>query len=587
MKLYKIFNFWFVVLLASKLWSQNPIIIPPQLFGPIYDLEMQNGTHQYLDGHDAPSMGFNGDILGPTLVMDAGDLVQINVLNSLGEETTVHWHGLHVAPEDDGGPHSEIDPLETYSPQFEVLDKASTYWYHPHLHHRTFKHVSFGLSGFIIIRDTEEQALNLPRTYGVDDFPLVLQTKSYDPVNHEIRYITGINPGNGLHNRDSLVMVNATIDGDLDVPQQMVRLRLLNGSQQRVFEVGLSDDSDLHQIGSDGGLLSAPYATDRIRLSPGERAEVIVDFSSYSVGQSIELMSYASELPDGIWGADDPIINHGGPGTYNPNPINGADFTMLTFNIIAQTVDPVLSIPATLANVVPIPEEEATVTRTKHLIAGNGSAVRIGNTPQSADGFDIDVINDVITLGTTEIWEISSDTIAYDTTSVDPLEIDTMTWPGQYHPFHIHDVQFFILDRTDGDGNVTLPHPGEQGRKDVVLVNPGETVRFIATFDDFASPVPYMYHCHILPHEDAGMMAQFTVEPPTIYVDNTVNHPSSLEDGSLTYPYNEFSEAYEAASIQHGKIVFLSGGTYGEFPPEITVFKGIELQLDDGSITIE
>ena len=221
--------------------SQNTLFIPPTLTGPVFDLEMQHGTHNYFSGISTPSMGFNGDILGPTLIMNAGDNVQLNVLNSLGEETTVHWHGLHVAPEDDGGPHSVISPNETYNPEFEVLDKASTYWYHPHLHHETFNQVSLGLAGMIIVKDAEEAALNLPRTYGVDDFPLIMQTKAIldDTISlFDGTASTGL--GGGLNNNDSTFVMNGTRNATLDVPRQVVRLRLLNGAAHRVFFVGLS-----------------------------------------------------------------------------------------------------------------------------------------------------------------------------------------------------------------------------------------------------------------------------------------------------------------------------------------------------------
>ncbi len=106
----------------------------------------------------------------------------MNVTNSIGEETTVHWHGFHVAPENDGGPHTVIDPNTTWTPNFPVLDKAGTYWYHPHAHLLTNKHVAQGLAGLIIVKDAEEAALNLPRTYGVDDFPLIIQTKAISPA---------------------------------------------------------------------------------------------------------------------------------------------------------------------------------------------------------------------------------------------------------------------------------------------------------------------------------------------------------------------------------------------------------------------
>ena len=140
--------------------SQNPILIPPLLIGPNFELEMTQDSHAYYPGVPVESMGFNGSILGPTLLMVKDQSVTINVLNSLGEESTVHWHGLHVAAENDGGPHSVIAPNDNLEVNFEVLDRAATYWYHPHLHHYTTKHVQLGLSGFIITKDSEEASLN-------------------------------------------------------------------------------------------------------------------------------------------------------------------------------------------------------------------------------------------------------------------------------------------------------------------------------------------------------------------------------------------------------------------------------------------
>ncbi|MCK5369265.1 MAG: multicopper oxidase domain-containing protein, partial [Cyclobacteriaceae bacterium] len=287
-----------MILVSSQISAQNPLLIPDILSGTNINLTLQNGTHQFYSEINTSTIGANGNILGPTLILNQGDFVNIAVDNQLSDTTTIHWHGLHVSPENDGGPHTYILSGDTWNPSFTVMDKAATYWYHPHLHRKTNEHVSKGIAGMIIVRDNDEAALTLPRTYGVDDFPLVIQTKDFD-ANNEIVVPT---------NSDDIVMVNATIDATLDVPAQVVRFRLLNGSSMRVFNIGLSGDQAFYQIASDGGLLSTPNAITRLQLSSAERAEILVDFSSMN-DQTIHLLSYASEFQNGIYGATNPGIN--------------------------------------------------------------------------------------------------------------------------------------------------------------------------------------------------------------------------------------------------------------------------------------
>lgn len=548
-----------LIAISNLAVGQNSLFIPPTLIGPVFDLEMQHGTHNYFPGISTPSMGFNGDILGPTLIMEQGDNVQLNVLNSLGEETTVHWHGLHVAPEDDGGPHSVISPNETYNPEFEVLDKASTYWYHPHLHHHTFNQVSLGLAGMIIVRDTEEAALNLPRTYGVDDFPLIMQTKAIKA--DTVSLFNGLaSTGGGLNNNDSTFVMNGTRDAALNVPRQVIRFRLLNGAAHRVFFVGLSDNSSFHQIGSDGGLLAAPVSLNRVMLAPGERAEILVNFSAYGIGSDVQLVSYNSELPAGYFGALQFDANSSSaPDGYGDNPANGTDVDLLNFHVTNPTSNPVTSILPSLVTVIPIPEASADVTRVKYLHSGGGPRPRIGPDPNGNNPlFDIDVINDTIKLDDTEIWEIHGDVT-------------------KYHPFHIHDIQFFILSI-----NGSAPPPNLQGRKDLVLVPPGQIVRIIAKFDDFAGDIPYMYHCHILPHEDLGMMGQFVVSHD-LYVDNIY---AGTENGTITNPYNTITEALQEA--QHGSNIHLvRSGNHFETPPNLLINKRVKLVLENGPVVIK
>ncbi len=496
------------VMVAVSLNAQNPIIIPGTLSGTEFNLNLQNGTFQFYDGINTTTMGVNGGMLGPTLIMQKGDDVDITVNNNLDETTTIHWHGMHVSAANDGGPHTTIEPGASWNPKFTVLDKAGTYWYHPHLHEKTNEHVSKGIAGFIIVQDEEEATLDLPRTYGVDDFPLVIQTKDFDSQNEIVV------PSNS----DDVLMVNATIEPSLDVPAQVIRFRLLNGSSMRVFNFGLSDNSSFYMIGSDGGLLSEPLALTRLQMAPGERAEILIDFGGKE-GQQLKLMSYAAEFNNGIYGATYPgmgqMMTLDG---YNPNAMNGNNFEVITFNIGAPNGNPVTSIPATLVEVTPIPESDSDITRNLTFTPEfMGPDQLNGNFFINGTTFDMDVINYSIPLNNTEIWSITNQS-------------------GIAHPFHIHDVQFYVLDR-----NGNPPPASEQGRKDVILIRPQETVRFITKFEDFANdPVPYMFHCHMLIHEDGGMMLQFEVVDDLIGINeqqsensNFVIYPNPVSNGKI------------------------------------------------------
>ena len=452
-----------------------------------------------MEGVETNTYAFNERYLGPTLIMNKGDDIQINVTNSIGESTTVHWHGMHVSPANDGGPHTSFDDGETWSPAFTVLDKATTFWYHPHLHHKTNEHVYRGLAGMIIIRDDEEALLDLPRTYGVDDIPLILQDRQFDRRGQLV-----FNEGGSGAGGDVMV-INGTLDPHLTVPAQVVRFRVVNGSGARVYNLGFDDNRMYHQIGSDGGLLSAPVMLNRIRLAPGERAEFLLDVVG-DEDQTLELVNYASELNRG---------EPGGTGGMGNNPLDGTDTAFLTIQVGETGNAPVTSIPNALVTVTRIPEEEA--VRTRPIRLDGGGRGQGGPSPFTINGvsMDLTVINEVVNLDDTEIWELTN------TTNIP-------------HPFHIHDIQFYVLDR-----NGQQPPPNEQGRKDVVMVYPNETVRFITTFDDFADPdIPYMYHCHLLGHEDAGMMGQFIVIDNTdTGIEDLASQPRSIVTSSYPNPF--------------------------------------------------
>ncbi len=495
---------YIVLLFSFSNRAQNRLQIPDTLSGTNFNLTIQKGSVNFYPGFTTNTIGVNGNILGPTLILQKGDYVKMNVVNTLTDTTTIHWHGMHVAPQNDGGPHTVILPGTTWQPQFTVMDNAATYWYHPHLHKKTAEHVTKGAAGFIIVRDNQEAALKLPRKYGVDDFPIVVQSKAFDAAKQFIV----------RSELDSVILVNGTKNPYLQVPAQIVRLRLLNGSTERTYNFGLKGNKSFYQIGGDGGLLNSSLQLTRLRLAPGERADILIDFNSMQ-GQSTYLMSYASELASGIIGASSVGMGGSLP-DYANNKLNGANFNILRIDVIAPTSNAITSVPSALIINNPFAVSSANVTRVLTFTSNGGMMSVVGPFVINGTPFSMEKINYSIPLSNTEIWELRNQTLIA-------------------HPFHIHDVQFYLLDR-----NGRQVPSNERGRKDVVLVEPMETVRFITKFEDFSNAtVPYMYHCHLLTHEDDGMMGQFLVTTPTIVHEEKLSLPNSFSlDQNYPNPFN-------------------------------------------------
>src|SRR5689334_23265849 len=205
--------------------AQTPLFIPDTISGPNYNLVMHQDSVQFFpSGNISHTYAFNSNhYLGPTLILNNGDSISITVYNLIGDTTTVHWHGLHVPSKWDGGPYTPIMNGTLWNPQLVVRDRASTYWYHPHLHEKTAEQAIKGASGLIIVRDSEEALLNLPRKYGMDEFPIIVQCQQYDSLNQAMP--------KGM--QDSTLIVNGTRANNgfytyLNLPAQVVRLRLLN-----------------------------------------------------------------------------------------------------------------------------------------------------------------------------------------------------------------------------------------------------------------------------------------------------------------------------------------------------------------------
>lgn len=418
----------------------------------VFRLEAGEGRTSFVPQGETPTLGYNGSYLGPTLVAERGERVRVEVDNGLDESTTLHWHGMHLPAAMDGGPHTPIAAGETWSPEWLIDQPAASLWYHPHLHGRTREQVDAGLAGMFLVKDSDEAALGLPREYGVDDVPLIVQDRSFAA---DGSFAGGL----GMQFDGILgdtILVNGTVGPYVEATTERVRLRLLNASSARMYDFAFDDGREFALIGTDGGLLASPAASRSIPLSPGERAEIVVTLEP---GETAVLRS----------NAPDPALHAG-----------AAAFDVLELRAAASLI-PSPEVPQTL---VAMPEADETDAAAHRGFEMSGHEI-------NGRQMDLGRADFVAVVDTTEVWTVRND---------NPLP----------HSFHVHDTQFRVLS-VDGD-----PPPARlSGWKDTIALEWDREYRLLVSFADYADPTtPYMYHCHLLWHEDQGMMGQFLVVEP-------------------------------------------------------------------------
>lgn len=463
------------------------LVVPPLDEGEVVDgvrvfrLQLQTGQIEWVPGAPTATYGVNGNYLGPTLRMRRGERVRIEVTNTLAETTTLHWHGMQVPARADGGPYQTIAPNTTWSAEYDVIQRAMTAWYHPHQMHETARHVYMGMAGLIVVEDAD-QNVPLPATYGHDDLPLVIQdrrlladgTHPYSPgktlAMHDM--MAGL--------RGDTMLVNGTPKPRRVVPRGLVRLRILNGSNARNYNLGFSDNRTFLHIASDGGLLEAPVQTSRALVAPGERVELLVDFAADPIGTAVQLRSYSGEVFASLF--------TGMMGANLADSLDRSAFDIMTFEAGPDATTG--TTPASFPPIVRMAASDAVRTRAIAFSMAAGSWLVNGTRMMQTTNVPAE-INFQIASGDTEIWEVTNTS-------------------GMAHPLHIHHRHFQVLD-IDG----APPPAALAGWKDTVLVAPGWTVRLLLKFEGSSDPqYPYMFHCHILEHEDMGMMGQFYIVDP-------------------------------------------------------------------------
>lgn len=424
--------------------------------------------------------------LGPIIRVRKGQRLRLYFTNQLPEATVMHWHGLHIPPEMDAHPSYLVHPGQSYVYEFVVANRAGTYWFHPHPDGRTARQVYNGLAGLFIVTDEEESAIGLPT--GSYDLPLVIQDRIVD-ANNQFVYQTG----GGMMGNDGFlgdrIFVNGKPDATLTVARRAYRLRLLNGSNSRVYKLAWDDGTPLTVIGTDGGLLERAVQRSYVMLAPGERIELWADFSGHPIDSILQLRSLQFS------GAE---VGMGGSGQALPN---GAPFTVMRVQMTGRTSQTGL-LPAQLSTLSRNRVEDAinrSVPRSFAVSIGmisGGMRWLLNGRPYQESEL---ASNEIVQLNTTEVWELSN-------TNTGGMSM--------VHPIHIHGLQFQVIERninsqfTAGYETVRYGYVDE-GWKDTVMMMPGERIKVLLRFEDFAGM--YVYHCHNLEHEDAGMMRNYQV----------------------------------------------------------------------------
>lgn len=432
-----------------------PLLEPEMLDGErVFRLTAQAGETELVPGVSFATMGFNGAHLGPTLRAARGDKVRVHVTNNLPVATTAHWHGMLLPASQDGTAHQAIAPGTTWTPSWTIAQGAATLWYHPHPHGQTELQVGSGMAGMFLI--DEATPSGLPSDYGVDDIPLIIQDVTVQSG--------GQGPGTPttapIGRIGNTVIVNGTHEPHFAATTRQLRLRVLNASAARCYNLELSSGDEFHLVGTDGGLLPAPKPMGSLLLSPAERAEIVV-----TVPPDAELVLRSVPHDLGMGKGDD--VTSGAEDTFGILRITGAATSG--------------ELPTELPTALPSANHP-----------GRASGVErhftLEDTTINGKAMDMDRIDTVIAAGSTETWTLENVS-------------------KRAHNFHIHGTQFIVTAENGGS-----PAPRNQGWKDTIFIAPGGTAELTVPFSSYADPAtPYMYHCHMLWHEDQGMMAQYVL----------------------------------------------------------------------------
>ena len=449
----------------------RPLPIPPLYEGELdgtdgttrrFELTAQEGEYEIVPGHTTKTWGFNGAWLGPTLLMRRGEHIEMTVRNEVPEPTVVHWHGLHLPAAADGGPALMFPPGESWTPSWDVDQPAATCWYHPHPHETSALHAYRGLAGALIVADEGPETIDFPSEYGVDDIPVIITDAKFT---EDFQLDETIDPTYGLLGDTPLV--NGITRPRFEASRRVLRLRLVNGATMRFHHLELGVPFQV--IATDQGVLNSPALVDGILLSPGERAEILVYLEP---GKNLTLRS--TGVPDG-------------GGLPREEAANGFGLRD-TFDLLE------IAVPETLEG--SGEGEEGKLVWDIHSEEPSAEGVperewRLNGFQINEQSMDMSRVDAVIDHSGPELWHVIN---------------ENEDWP---HNFHIHNARFRVHDIQDGE--IAF----RDGWHDTINIPPKSRVSLLVEFGQYPDPtLAYMFHCHMLFHEDEGMMGQFVIVEP-------------------------------------------------------------------------
>jgi FtsP/CotA-like multicopper oxidase with cupredoxin domain len=433
------------------------IPIPPLIepaAGAIWDLKVAFDTHSFAPGQEARIVALSGSYPGPTIRLKRGENSQPRLINALDRSMRLQWHGLLATPD----ATLDAPPGETRQTTLRVDQPPATLWYHDHPEQTA---TAGGPCGLILVEDPAQGDLGLPSTYGVDDFPIILDDRTFRSDGAPTPPAAEAPPLDSL--RGATILVNGVADGLLKVPQRLVRLRLLNASHARVFRLFLDDERPFHYIAGDGGFVAEPIEIDTLNLAPGERAEILVDFADGSTS---------------LQSTPDAVLVGTGASTASLADRFEKPFRVLAFDAVKDTLPGAKRpsrLPAAVAGTVP---DDAHHRRFEIAVTQDGPRLRATINGKT---FDPTRIDETVACGAVEIWQLVATDMA--------------------HPIHIAGAQFHVLSE---DG--AKPRAWNRGAKDTVLVE--NRIEIQVTFA-LKTPVarPFALESTVPEHRLAGAAA--------------------------------------------------------------------------------
>jgi FtsP/CotA-like multicopper oxidase with cupredoxin domain len=448
----------------------------PQLFipdlvdmtadGSEFEITVDETEFEFFNGYSTQVKSYNEQgYLGKTIKLKDGSTFYPTITNNLQEVTTVHWHGLEINGENDGamGSVAEVQPGVSKTYELSVNQHASTIWYHPHAKGFTASQAYEGLAGMIIIEDELSSTLGLPNDYGVNDLPVVLQAKLFDSEGN-LNYGNEVqNEGNregnnalfnGLLNFEDetgdnvdttegfIIMTNGLYEPIQEATNEVIRLRLLNGSNHGIMDLSTEDGTPIYVIGTDGGLLESPQNLDLVEIAAGQRFEILIDLTEKEIGDTVDII---------------------------------ANEQVVLSLVINEESKKVSEIPNQLVEITPF------------------------------EDYDNQEVTHTFNLGRNTINGKQMDMMRIDETFIkdEVYYFEVVNQDDENHSFHIHNSQFLIVEKNDE----TIDYE-KVGWKDTIYLEPGESMKLQVSFKNTGD---FMYHCHILIHEEKGMMGTFRV----------------------------------------------------------------------------